>query len=113
MKIYVGNLDFKVAEEELNTLCAQYGAIDSVNIIKDRSTGESKGFGFVTFSETDSGDKAISDLDGKDFQGRPLRVSEARDKPRGGGRPGGNRGGGGGGRRFNNNRGGGGGGNRY
>jgi RNA recognition motif-containing protein len=80
--IYVGNINYQATEDDLRPLFAEYGEVISVKIINDRETGRSKGFGFV---EMESGaDAAIEDLDGKDFQGRRLRVNEARPRaPRG------------------------------
>jgi len=91
--LYVGNLAFSSSEEELRELFESYGAVSSVKIITDRDTGKSKGFGFVEMSS--GGDEAISSLDGKDFQGRNLKVNEARpreDRRGGGGGGGGDRG---------------------
>ena len=80
--IYVGNINYQATEEDLRPVFAEYGEVISVKIINDRETGRSKGFGFV---EMESGaDTAIEELDGKDFQGRRLRVNEARPRaPRG------------------------------
>ena len=76
--IYVGNINYKATEEDLKNVFLEYGKVTSVKIINDRQTGRSKGFGFV---EMESGaEKAIEELDGKEFQGRKLRVNEA--KPR-------------------------------
>lgn len=79
--IYVGNLSFNATEEDVTNLFAQYGDVNSVRLITDRYSGQSKGFGFVEMAEADSATAAISDLDGKDFQGRNLRVNEAESKP--------------------------------
>ena len=102
-KLYVGNIPFTVDENALRDLFSQAGAVDSVNIIKDRDSGRSKGFGFVEMTNDDDAQKAIATLNGQDCQGRALTVSEARPQaPRegggGGGGGGGFRGGGGGGR---------------
>ena len=104
-KIYVGNLPFSADEEQVRTLFSQHGTVESVALIKDRDTGQFRGFGFVEMPNADAA-RAIQNLNGKDMGGRPLKVNEAQDKPRGGG--GGPRGGGGGG--FNRGGGGGGGG---
>ena len=100
-KLYVGNIPFTVDENALKDIFGQIGAVDSVNIIKDRDSGRSKGFGFVEMNTEDDAQKAISSLNGQDCQGRALTVSEARPQaPReGGGGGGGYRGGGGGGGR--------------
>ena len=101
-KIYVGNLSFQTTDSDLNDLFAQFGEVESVSIITDRDTGRSKGFGFVAMND-ESAEKAISQLNGTQLNGRALTVNEARPKPEGGfgggGGFGGNRGGGGGGRR--------------
>ena len=99
-KLYVGNLSWGATEEGVRNLFAQFGAVTTVNIITDRETGRSRGFAFV---EMEGADEAIAGLNGKDFEGRPLKVNEAQDKPRtggggGGGGGGGSRGGFGGGR---------------
>ncbi len=92
-KLYVGNLAWGVADEDLQTLFAEFGSVASAVVIKDRETGRSRGFGFVELE--DGADQAIETLNGQDFQGRPLRVNEAQSKDRGGrGGGGGNRGGG-------------------
>lgn len=97
-KIYVGNLSYNVNEDELQGLFAQYGEITNVNLIKDRSTGRSKGFGFVEFATSDQAQDALK-MDGQEFQQRPLKVSLAREQQRSGGGDRDRRGGGGAGRR--------------
>ena len=96
-KLYVGNLSYDATEEDLQALFSEYGTVASVNIIKDKFDNSSKGFGVVEFEDGSAADAAISALDGSDFKGRGLRVSEARAKTDGGG-GGRGRGGGGGGR---------------
>jgi cold-inducible RNA-binding protein len=98
-KIYVGNLPFSATEEAVRALFSQHGTVESVSLINDRETGRPRGFGFVEMSRADA-QKAIQSLNGYDMGGRPLKVNEAQDKPRGGGGGGGGgpRGGGGGGR---------------
>jgi cold-inducible RNA-binding protein len=76
-KIYVGNLSFQTSENDLNDLFAQFGEVESVKIITDRDTGRSKGFGFVEMAE-DNAEKAISQLNGKELNGRALTVNEAK-----------------------------------
>jgi len=100
MNIYVGNLSYSLTEEALRDAFAAHGAVESARIIKDRDTGQSKGFGFVEMPNQQEGEAAIKELDGADLGGRKIRVNEAR--PREGGAGGGGRGprGGGGGRRF-------------
>jgi len=75
-KLYVGNLSFQTTETELKDLFSQAGPVETVRIITDRDTGRSKGFGFVEMGE--GGDKAIAEMNGKDFNGRALTVNEAR-----------------------------------
>ena len=93
-KIYVGNLAFQTTENELNDLFAQFGEVESVSIITDRDTGRSKGFGFVAMQD-DQAEKAISQLNGTEMNGRALTVNEARPmvKRDFGGRPNRGRGG--------------------
>ena len=94
-KAYVGNLGYKVSGADLSQLFAQHGTVESANVITDRTTGQSKGFGFVEMSSDAEVQAAIAALNGKEYDGRALTVSEARPKPEGGG--GGGRGGYGGG----------------
>ena len=75
-KLYVGNLPFETTEADLKDLFGQTGSVETVRIITDRDTGRSKGFGFVEMQE--GGDKAIAEMNGKDFNGRTLTVNEAR-----------------------------------
>lgn len=81
MKIYVSNLDFGVQNEDLAELFAAYGTVISANIINDRATGRSRGFGFVEMDNNEEATAAISNLNDSTFNGRQLRVSEAQDKP--------------------------------
>jgi RNA recognition motif-containing protein len=94
-KLYVGNLPFSATEDSVRTLFAEHGNVEKVALVNDRDTGQPRGFGFVEMSSSDA-QKAMQSLNGKDFGGRPLKVNEAQDKPRGGG---GGGGGGGYGRR--------------
>jgi RNA recognition motif-containing protein len=97
-KLYVGNLTYAVTENEIRDAFSQFGEIASVNVIKDRETGRSKGFGFVEFSDDQAGATAIEQMNGQDLGGRALTVNEARPQaPREGGGGGGFRSGGGGG----------------
>ncbi|MEM7146273.1 MAG: RNA-binding protein [Verrucomicrobiota bacterium] len=92
-KIYVGNFPFESTEDELRELFSQYGAVMEVAIIMDRETGRPRGFGFVTMADREGMDAAVNNLDGQEWNGRSLKVNEARPREdRGGG------GGGGGGR---------------
>jgi RNA recognition motif-containing protein len=100
-KLYVGNLSYTVGNRELEEMFAAYGAVESANVIMDRDTGRSKGFGFVEMSNDQGAQAAISALHGKDFEGRNLTVNEARPREeKSGGSFGGGRGGFGGGRRY-------------
>ncbi len=113
-KIYVGNLPFTADEDSVRTLFAQHGNVESVALPVDRETGRKRGFGFVEMSQEDAA-RAIQALNGYSMGGRPLRVNEAQDPPRGGGGGGGGgyRGGGGGGGGYRGGGGGGGGGGRW
>jgi len=113
-KLYVGNLNYSAKEEDLKNLFAQYGTVQKVSLISDKYSGQSKGFGFVEMTTSEEAEKAL-DMNGKDFMGRSIIVSEARpQEPRSGGGGGGGwgRGGGGGGGGFGGSRRGGGGGRR-
>jgi len=93
MKLYVGNLAFQTSSEDLQQLFAQAGTVQSASVIEDRDTGRSRGFGFVEMASKEEGESAISQFNGKEFNGRNLTVNEARPREDRG-----NRGGGGGGR---------------
>lgn len=81
-KIYVGNINFATTESSLNNLFSQYGEVVSANVVMDRVSGRSKGFAFVEMAEDSAAQAAIEALDGKEFEGRQLRVNEAQDKPK-------------------------------
>ena len=98
MKIYVGNLSYNVTEEELRQALEAFGPVTSASIIKDKNTGQSKGFGFVEMPAEADGKAAIEGLNGKELKGRAIVVNEARPRPEGSGGRGGGRGGQGGGR---------------
>jgi RNA recognition motif-containing protein len=83
-KIYVGNLPFSATEDQVRTLFAEHGEVESVALITDRETGRPRGFGFVEMAP-DAADAAINALGGKDMGGRNLRVNEARPRNEGGG----------------------------
>lgn len=101
MNIYVGNLAFGVTDDELQQLFAAYGDVTSANVIKDRFSGESRGFGFVEMPSKEDAMAAINALNGTDFKGRSITVNEAKPKsPREGGGGGGRHGGGRGDRRY-------------
>ncbi|HYR78323.1 MAG TPA: RNA-binding protein [Pyrinomonadaceae bacterium] len=94
MKLYVGNLSFDTSSNELQTLFAQAGTVESVSLIEDRETGRSRGFGFVEMQTKEEGAAAIAQFNGKDLGGRALKVNEAKpreDRGNGGGRNGGSR----------------------
>ena len=93
MKLYVGNLAFETSSQELQTLFAQAGTVESVSLIEDRETGRSRGFGFIEMSTREEGAAAIEQFNGKDLGGRTLNVNEAkkREERGGGGRNGGSR----------------------
>jgi RNA recognition motif-containing protein len=102
MKLYVGNLSFNTSNQDLNDLFGTVGTVVSSNIIEDRETGRSRGFGFVEMSSKAEGDDAIAQLNGKEVDGRELKVNEAKPQESrggGGGGRGGSYGGGGGGGR--------------
>ena len=108
MNIYVGNLSRETTEDDLRQAFEGFGQIESVNIIKDRFSGESRGFGFVEMPSKQEAQKAIEEMNGKDLMGRAVNVNEARPKTNrrdsrsggGGGRGGFGGGGGRGGRRY-------------
>jgi len=96
IKLYVGNLSYSVTEEELTTLFSEAGQVVSAKIITDRQTGQPRGFGFVEMESKADGQKAISMLNGRVVDDRPLAVNEARPQQKGGFGGGGGRGGRGG-----------------
>ncbi len=92
MNIYVGNLSFDLTEDDLRQAFEAFGRVESVTIITDKVTRESRGFGFVEMAAKAEGQSAINDLNGKELKGRALKVNEARPRPEGrrcGGRQGG------------------------
>jgi hypothetical protein len=123
MKLYVGNLSFATTNVDLEELFGQVGTVESANVVEDRETGRSRGFGFVEMSSKEEGESAIDQFNGKEVNGRELKVNEATPREDRGGGGGGSRGGygggggagragyggGGGGRAGGGNRGGGGG----
>jgi len=116
MKLYVGNLPFNTTNQDLNEIFGEIGSVESANVIEDRETGRSRGFGFVEMANKEDGERAISELNGKEVNGRELKVNEAKPQERrnggGGGYGGGGRdrgrggydGGGGGGGGYGGNR---------
>lgn len=105
MNIYVGNLSYKVTSEDLRKAFEEFGEVSTANVVTDKFTSQSKGFGFVEMSNKAQGEAAIKELDGKDLKGRSIRVNEARPRgedpssgPRRSGPGGGGAGGPGGGR---------------
>ena len=83
IKLYVGNLSYEMTEEQLNTLFSEAGEVTSAKIITDRHTGQPRGFGFVEMETKLDGQKAISMLNGRNVEGRPLAVNEARPQQKG------------------------------
>lgn len=79
-KLYVGNVSYDSTDESLKAAFEQFGAVDSATILKDRETGRSRGFGFVEMSNDEEAQAAIEGMDGKDLDGRELRVNEARPR---------------------------------
>src|SRR5579872_2625614 len=101
--IFVGNLSYGATEDGIRSLFEQYGAVERVNLVTDRDTGQARGFGFVEMSNGTEADRAIAELNGRELDGRALNVNEARPKPeRGSGGGGGYRSGGGNGGRSRN-----------
>jgi RNA recognition motif-containing protein len=80
MNIYVGNLDYKVSESDLEEVFGEFGTVSSSKIITDKMSGRSKGFGFVTMEDQDEANKAIEDLNGTELKSREIVVNEARPK---------------------------------
>jgi len=80
MNIYVGNLNYRVRENDLKSVMERYGTVDSVKVVKDRDTGRSKGFAFVEMPDDDEGQRAIEELNEKDLEGRQMVVKEALPK---------------------------------
>ena len=98
-RLYVGNLGYDVNDSDLETLFAQHGAVQTAEVVNDRDSGRSKGFGFVEMETDDAAQAAIASLNEREFKGRNLTVNEARpreERPRSGGGGGGYGGGGGG-----------------
>jgi cold-inducible RNA-binding protein len=83
-KLYVGNLPFTATEDAVRNLFAPHGTVETLSLINDRDTGRPRGFGFVEMSSADAA-RAMQALNGKDFDGRALKINEAQDKPRSGG----------------------------
>jgi RNA recognition motif-containing protein len=93
VNIFVGNLSFQTTQDELQGAFAAYGTVERVSIVTDRDSGQPRGFGFVEMSERSAAEAAISQLNGKEMNGRALNVNEARPKTQGGGGDRGGRGG--------------------
>ncbi|MFW5799240.1 MAG: RNA recognition motif domain-containing protein [Spirochaetota bacterium] len=89
-KLYVGNLDYNLTEDDIREIFDSYGTVENVKLIIDRDSNRSKGFAFVTMSTEEEAEHAIDELSDKELEGRPLKVSEARERKNN--------------RRFNNNR---------
>ena len=87
VKLYVGNMTFDTTEEQLRTMFTEFGPVVAVDVIRDRDTGNSKGFAFITMSNQADASKAISNFNGKEVGGRPLKVDTAKpreERPNGG-----------------------------
>jgi len=82
MNIYCGNLNWETTEEGLKAAFEEFGEVSAVTIIKDRYTGQSRGFGFVEMPNDDEGQAAIAAMNGKDIDGRPIKVDQARPRDR-------------------------------
>ena len=80
MNIYVGNLSYSVTEDELRNAFATFGAVSEVSIVKDKFSGQSKGFGFVEMPDNSAADAAIKGLNGTDLKGRSIKVNQARPR---------------------------------
>lgn len=93
-KLYVGNLSFRVTSDDLHAHFSQIGSVESANVVQDRETGRSRGFGFVEMTSDEDANKAITEYNGAEYDGRAMVVNEARPRENGGG--GGGRGGRGG-----------------
>jgi len=81
VRLYVGNLQWGATDQDLIDLFAKIGPVDSVRVLREPDTGRSRGFGFVSYADRAHGDQAIKELDNFEFRGRPIRVSEARERP--------------------------------
>lgn len=81
-KIYVGNLNYATTDESVRELFTQFGPVESATILLDQTTGRTRGFGFVEMATEEAARKAIENLDGREFEGRRLRVNAAQEKPR-------------------------------
>ncbi len=93
MKLYCGSLSWDTDDESLRDAFERFGEVEDARVITDRETGRSRGFGFVTFVNKDDAETAIGEMDGKELDGRTIKVNEARERaPRGGGGGGGGRG---------------------
>ncbi len=83
-KLYVGNLPFTATEESIRNLFAPHGTVEKISLVSDRDTGRPRGFGFVEMSDADAS-RAMQALNGKELDGRALKINEAQDRPRSGG----------------------------
>ena len=95
-RLYVGNLAWTVTDQDLQEAFSEVGQVDSSQVIMDRATNRSRGFGFVEMATEEAADAAVKKLNGRDIKGRPIRVNEAQARGTGGGAGGGGGGGGGG-----------------
>ncbi len=88
-KLFVGGLNFKTGDDQLREGFARFGEVTEAKVIMDRATGRSRGFGFVTFADDAAAENAMAEMNGKEFDGRTIKVNEAEERSGGGGRPGG------------------------
>lgn len=82
-KVYIGNLPYNISEQDIESVFSQFGTIEDISLIRDRGTGRLKGFGFITFESQKSAQEALQ-MDGKDFHGRSIKVSVAKERSGGG-----------------------------
>src|SRR5437762_2756088 len=83
-RLYVGNLSFQTSTDALRAAFESFGSVEDVHLVTDRETGRPRGFGFVTMGTAEEAQKAIAEMDGQNLDGRPLRVNQADERPRGG-----------------------------
>lgn len=86
MNIYIGNLEYGVSEDKLKEVFSEFGEVSSVKLITDKYSGQSKGFGFIDMPDNGEADTAITTLNGKALNGRPIKVNEAKPRPERSGR---------------------------
>lgn len=82
MKLFVGNLSWNTDDDSLRDAFSEYGDVDDAVVVRERDTGRSRGFGFVTFSDASAGEAAVNGMNGQELDGRPINVAEAHDRRR-------------------------------